>query len=288
MPSAALSTANVAAGRVTANVPGTGRLRFELVNGKTAVVESFAASPLKLIHPRHYGRAAWAVSSTYGGGLLGGDRIDLKLRLGAGTNAVLTTQASTKVYRSELAAEQMTECEIGPDAFFLGATDRIVCYAGSSLRQRQRYDLALGASLAVVDWLAAGRHETGETWQFDAYGNRLEVYAEGRMIFRDALNLTQNAGPLAERMGRFTSLATVLLMGPRVEAGAQALLARVQNEVAARTAATNFLAATSPLAAGGAVLRCAATDVETMAANLRVLLGFVADLIGEDPWARRW
>ena len=42
------------------------------------------------------------------------------------------------------------------------------------------------------------------------------------------------------------------------------------------------------LAAGGAVLRCAATDVETMAANLRALLGFVADLIGEDPWARRW
>ena len=285
---ATLSHADIDSGRTPANVPGTGRLRFELVNGRTAVVESFAASPLKWVHPRHYGSAAWAVSSTYGGGLLGGDRIATTLRLGAGTRAVLTTQATTKIYRSDLAAEQHTDCFVGAGAFFLGASDRVVCFARSSFRQRQRYELAPGASLAVVDWLAAGRCDAGELWLFDAYRNRIEVFAGGRLAFMDALDLNQSAGPLAVRMGRFTSLATVLLIGPLVEPGARELLARVQNEVVARTATTGFLAAASPLAVGGAVLRCAAVDVETMAANLRALLAFVAGLIGEDPWARRW
>jgi len=67
------------------------------------------------------------------------------------------------------------------------------------------------------------------------------------------------------------------------------LVDRLNNsQVSAPKIAPDFCAAASPLAAGGAVLRCAATDVETMAANLRELLAFIAEPIGENPWSRRW
>ena len=91
---------------------GSGRLHFEQVSGKTAIVESFAASPLKFVNPSNHGTASWVVCSTYGGGLLGGDSIDLEIDVGKNTQAVLMTQASTKVYRSGEFARQSIDCRV--------------------------------------------------------------------------------------------------------------------------------------------------------------------------------
>ena len=95
------------------SVPGSGRLRFERVANRTAVVESYAASPLKFVNPSNHGTAAWVVSGTYGGGLLGGDAIGLNIAAGDHTQSVLMTQASTKVYRSDTPALQTLDCTVG-------------------------------------------------------------------------------------------------------------------------------------------------------------------------------
>src|SRR5262245_2200077 len=91
---------------------GSGRLRFENVRGRTQIVESFAASPLKFLHPRSRGSAAWVVTSTYGGGLLGGDAIELNVNVGEDSRALLTTQASTKIYRSDRSSAQTLDCRV--------------------------------------------------------------------------------------------------------------------------------------------------------------------------------
>ena len=137
--------------------PGTGRLRFERVANRTAVVEAFASSPLKFVNPSNHGSAAWVVSGTYGGGLLGGDSIGLSIDAGAETQAVLMTQASTKVYRSDSSATQTLDCSVGAKALFVSAPDRVACFAGSALKQTQKYMLAPEANLVVVDWISAGR-----------------------------------------------------------------------------------------------------------------------------------
>jgi urease accessory protein len=280
------STCGGTALKMEPSAAGTGSLRFECVANRTAVVESFASSPLKLIHPSNHGSAAWAVNSTYGGGLVGGDAIELKIEAGEKTQAVFMTQASTKVYRSGLATRQHLECNVGNDALFVAAPDRVACFAGSNLQQSQRYTLAPAASLVLVDWLSAGRIESGERWQFDRYSNRVEIWRESRLLLLDALLLDSAHGSIAARMKRFNTLATVVITGPALAQAASHLLkSNGETEIEAR--ADKRIAA-SPLGEDGALLRLAAVDVESLGAQLRKILRFVCDIIGDDPWARRW
>lgn len=268
------------------SLPGVGRLRFQRVAGRTAVVESFASSPLKFVHPRNHGIAAWAVASTYGGGLLGGDAIKIDIDLGAETQAVFMTQASTKIYRSQATARQDLSCRVGPGALMVSAQDRVACFANSSFEQRQRYTLAPDANLLLVDWISAGRLDSGERWQLERYASRIEIWRDSRLCFLEALRLDAAHGNIAARMGRFNSLASVILIGPKLAACIDALRGEIESAELQPNLAT--LVAASTVGNDGLLLRLAGVDVETLGARLRKILSGVCELIGDDPWARRW
>ena len=266
------------------SVPGSGRLRFERVANRTAVVESYAASPLKFVNPSNHGTAAWVVSGTYGGGLLGGDVIGLNIAAGDHTQSVLMTQASTKVYRSDTPALQTLDCTVGSNALFVSAPDRVACFAGSALKQVQKFTLAPEANLIVVDWISAGRLDSGERWRFDRYCNRIEIWQNNKLRFLDALALDSAHSSIGEKMRRFNTLATVVIMGPQLAAGAQELTQTLASEPLVQGATTRIAA--SPLGHDGIVLRCASEDIEALGGRLRNALKFVTSIIGDNPWAR--
>ncbi|KAM0011628.1 putative urease accessory protein UreD [Helianthus debilis subsp. tardiflorus] len=82
----------------------TGRLAVERVSGKSSVTRCFSKYPLKFIVPTKAGRseidAVWIYTLTYGGGIVSGDCISFDITVEDDCTAVLTTQASTKVYKS--------------------------------------------------------------------------------------------------------------------------------------------------------------------------------------------
>lgn len=82
----------------------TGKVVVERVGGKSTVTRCFSKYPLKFIVPTKVGPpntdAVWIYSLTYGGGIVSGDRISCEFVVGNGCTTVLTTQASTKVYKS--------------------------------------------------------------------------------------------------------------------------------------------------------------------------------------------
>src|SRR6516162_9504674 len=78
--------------------PGAGTLQFEDVRGKTVLTRAIAASPLRVLNPKNAGESAWVYLATYGGGLVGGDALDISIDVGQGAAALVATQASTKVY----------------------------------------------------------------------------------------------------------------------------------------------------------------------------------------------
>uniref|UniRef100_A0A804KQT5 Urease accessory protein D n=1 Tax=Musa acuminata subsp. malaccensis TaxID=214687 RepID=A0A804KQT5_MUSAM len=75
-----------------------------MVGGKSTVTRCFSCYPLKLIFPNKVGSsksdAVWIYALSYGGGIVSGDQISLEISVGDGCTAALTTQASTKVYKS--------------------------------------------------------------------------------------------------------------------------------------------------------------------------------------------
>jgi urease accessory protein len=100
----------------------------------------------------------------------------------------------------------------------------------------------------------------------------------------DALALDSTHGSIGEKMRRFNTLATVVIVGPQVADGA-AELARTISEDPLNPRSTTRIAA-SPLGNDGIVLRCASEDVEALGTRLRGALKFVCKIIGDDPWAR--
>ena len=184
------------------------------------LTRAIAASPLRLLHPKNSGSAAWVYAATYGGGLLGGDAIALDVNVGPGASALLSTQASTKVYRSDAPASQRLRAHAGDDSLLVLLPDPVTPFAASHYTQEQHIDLAPGANLVAIDWMTAGRVSSGERWQFTSYASRTWLRRDGRVILHDATLLTPEDGDVSERLGRFNCVAWAVAIGPAVRAAA--------------------------------------------------------------------
>jgi urease accessory protein len=266
--------------------PHVGVLEVTLVNGQSAVTRSLSHSPLKLVVPQSRGASVWAFTSTFGGGLVSGDAIDLEIRAGHGTTTLLSTQASTKVFRSigGLSTRQTLHATVESNAVLIVAPDALTCFAGAIHEQGQRFDLAGDGGLVLIDWLTSGRSARGERWAFDRYQSRNDVFIDGQQVYRDSLLLDPADGPLAhaQRLGRFDCLATVVILGQRVMEQAQTVL----RYVAAQPIGGPVAFAASPLK-DGAVLRIAGAGTQAVGRWIRERLSFITNLLGNDPWARK-
>jgi len=267
-------------------VPGTANLTFTRNGAATVLTRAFATSPAKLIETRRRSTTCWVYAATFGGGLVGGDAIRIHAEVTAGARALLTTQASTKVYRSQRPSSQTMEAAVGADAFLAVVPDPVVCFAGADFTQRQRYDLHPDASLVLVDWITSGRHQSGERWRFSRYESRVDIRRGPQRVLLDGLVLEPQTDSVAERMDRFNVLLTAIVTGPLVAAAATELVSRVSQESIARR--SDLLVSASRLRSGGALLRMAGTTVEQLGHTLRTSLAFVSELAGDDLWSRKW
>jgi urease accessory protein len=247
---------------------------------------AFSTSPLKLLNPQNHGSAAWVYLASYGGGLVGGDALRLDIEVERGAAAVISTQASTKVYRSPRGASQHLRADVADGALLVLAPDPVVCFARSSYTQEQEIHLAPGGALVLVDCLVAGRIATGERWQFDRYSSLTQIWIGQRRLLHDSLHLTPEEGDLADRMGRFNTLLTAIVAGPPLAADA----ARIVQEVAAMPLEkrADLLLAANPLGETALLLRVAAVSTERAAQTLRRMLDFLSPRLGGDPWSRKW
>ncbi|KAL7241499.1 hypothetical protein ACSBR1_014150 [Camellia fascicularis] len=209
----------------------TGKVAVERVGGKSTVTRCFSKYPLKFIIPRKVGSsqtdAVWIYSLTYGGGIVSGDSISCDLTIGDGCTTVLTTQASTKVYKSvqSKCSEQVLEARIGSNALLVVIPDPVTCFSTAKYSQKQVFKVASDSSLLIVDWITSGRHESGEKWDFELYKSTNQIFLEGdQPLFLDSILLEQGSiTTIGERMQDYQVLAMVILLGPKLQ--------HVQNQV---------------------------------------------------------
>ncbi|TYH37622.1 hypothetical protein ES332_D12G053000v1 [Gossypium tomentosum] len=202
-----------------------GKVVVEKVRGKSTVIRSFSKYPLKFITPRKVGSsitdAVWIYSLTYGGGIVSGDSISVEFTIGDGCTAVLTTQSSTKVYKTlgSKCSEQVLEARIGSGALFVVIPDPVTCFSTARYSQKQVFRVVSDSSLVIVDWFTSGRHESGEKWDFELYRSSNCIFAEGNQpVFLDTVLLEQSSPvDIAERMHEYQVIAMVLIYGPKLK-----------------------------------------------------------------------
>jgi urease accessory protein len=266
--------------------PGRGEIAVVRSGARSVVCRAYATSPLRLLTPRNHGLAAWIYTSSYGGGLVDGDRLAVRINVGEGAAAYVSTQASSKVYRSPHGTSSETDGRIASNGLLVLAPDPVVCYAGARYRQTQRFELEESASLVALDWMSSGRRAFGERWAFDEYSASLTVRVAGRLIVQDAVVLRKEDGDLADRMRRFEVLAVAVVIGHRLMEATAAIVATAR-EIPVQLR-PDLLVAATPLDGLGCVLRVAGTSTEAVGRTIRAYLGFVPTLLGDDPWARKW
>ena len=272
------------ASRPTELAPGHARLRAEVVAGRSAFVERCARSPLRLLCPANAGSAAWAYTSSFGGGLVDGDDVQLDVSVGEGAHALVTTQGSTKAYRGT--ARQAVCASVADGGLLALLPDPLVAFAGARVSSLVDVDLAPGATLVAVDSLEAGRVAAGERWAAASCDVRVRVRVDGRTVLDDGLLLDAAHGSVARRMGAFDGWATVVLLGPLARAAGEALLAaeRPPHRIAPDVA---YLEVVAPIA-GGCLVRIAARTAAVLAERVALATACVAELVGDHPSTRRF
>ena len=86
-------------------------------------------------------------------------------------------------------------------------------------------------------------------------------------------------------MGRFNCIALLVLTGPLVAAAAAAILAEIEPMPVTKRAP---LILSASAISQGAIVRVAGESGEEVSRAIRRFLKFAPELLGDDPWARKW
>jgi urease accessory protein len=159
-----------------------------------------------------------------------------------------------------------------------------VCFSGARYRQEITVSLASDASLVLLDSYTCGRSARGERWEFAHYASRTKVVREDAPVIIDATRLDPAHGPIAERMGRFDVVMSLVAMGPLFASVRAAILAPAP----APSPGNAAIATASPIGDSGAILRVLADRFESASRILRPSFSALAHILGDDPFARKW
>jgi urease accessory protein len=244
----------------------------------TILASSTQEPPLKVVRafPQENG-AALAHLHNVSGGLLGGDRLALSVRVGPAATVQLTTTGATRIYRPrrEAAATlQSTEISIAENALLEYVPDAIIPFAGVRFEQRTKIQLASGAGLFWWEILAPGREARGEIFEYESVEMHADISVARRPIAIEHVRLEPRHRALTSlaRLGPHRYWATFYIC--RVGLDAAGWLAAEQHlrEAAGQlTRPGESLWGISTLVAHGLVVRCTAVHGRDVLHGLQMI-----------------
>lgn len=246
--------------------------------GRTILASSTQEPPLRVVRAFALEDGAALVHlHNVSGGLLGGDCLDVSVRLGARTEVQLTTTGATRVYRPRRgtsAASQTSEISVGENALLEYLPDPLIPFAGARFSQRTTIRLDAGAGLFWWEILAPGREARGEVFQYERIEMRSRVIALGRPIAAEHIHLDPRARMLSSpaRLGSYRYYATFCACRVGLDAAAWLKAERNLREVAREfTRPNETLWGISTLVAYGLVVRCLARHGHDVLPGLQAL-----------------
>jgi urease accessory protein len=213
-----------------------GVARLELAanqSGNTVLRDLFHSQPLRLLFPLESGRDVFqAVIACVSGGLVGGDRLDVTVKLGQNAQAMVIGQAAEKVYRS-LGADCQIEnsLEVGAGAWLEWLPQETIIFDGARLRRRTIARIQDGGALLAGEILAFGRGASGESLTHGLIQDGWEIRgSDGALIWKDVLRMDGDLAALLAHPASFDgarAYGTIIFAG----AAARALLDVVRAEL---------------------------------------------------------
>jgi urease accessory protein len=197
---------------------GTLRLAFERRGPRTILTGQDFTLPLQALGAMDLDGSGVATVMLLNptGGLVGGDVVETRVTLGAGSRVCLTTAAAARVYRSSCApAVSRFTAILEGDAALEYMPDHLIPSPGARLHQSAEVTLARDATLICLDAWAVGRVARGERWRFDELDSAIVVRDPGGPLVRERARL--GGGRSLEGLGGtegFAYVATFAAVAP--------------------------------------------------------------------------
>ncbi|KAM0324186.1 hypothetical protein ACHAQA_008380 [Verticillium albo-atrum] len=219
----------------SSSAAGEGRIVARLLpNGQPGLETITYQYPLKLISPSLTAgeKSALIFLLSYGGGLVGGDHVNLQVQVLPKARLSIVTQGHTKIFKSsskDIVTRQELRGSISEGGGLCLLPDPVQPFDESVYEQTQVFTVAPTASLCLLDWVTQGRSARGEDWGFARWKGRNEVWlgedaspGQPRLLVRDTVVLDGASSgltgrPLRGSMHGHGVFGSLILRGPHVQ-----------------------------------------------------------------------
>jgi urease accessory protein len=215
------------------------RLDFADAAGATRLVRRTHAGPLrvqKALYPEGP-RACHVIVVHPPGGVVGGDALDIELRLGAGTQVLATTPGAAKWYRAGGAhggahggapSRQDVRLHAGEGAALEWLPQETIFYDGARVLLEHEVELGADATYIGGEVLCFGRRAMGERYLRGEIRQRTRIRQAGRLVWHEQGRI--DADSLASPLGLqgMSVCATLLAVGKPLPA---AIVAQLRAEL---------------------------------------------------------
>jgi urease accessory protein len=154
------------------------------------------------------------------GGILQGDRMDIKITAGHGTSSRITTQAATKVYKMNKGYATQDVAITAEDASYLEFIPyQLIPFKSSRFWQNVSIQAAPSSTVIYSETLSAGRTASGEAFDFDACFLKMDVHDKnGKRLFSDSAYMEPgNHKDFGRLFGGKTLWSTIYIVTPDPE-----------------------------------------------------------------------
>jgi urease accessory protein len=244
---------------------GAAEIGFARRDGISRLAQLYQRDPLRVLFPAPAaGDPPVAVIVTTSGGLVAGDRLDIRVELAPGATAHVTASAAEKVYRSTGRTTTIRQTlSIGPGAILEFLPPETILFDGARLQRETVIDLAPGSAFLGGDIVVFGRRARGERFANGFLREVWELRRNGYLVWGDALHLDDDVGRIIDDPACFdgaAAFATMIFSPPAGDVRSLLDGARVVQGVCATTG----LRAGATTIAGAVIARWLASDAAVL------------------------
>lgn len=258
------------------------RLRFGRVGARTHRLELAESGGYRARFPTTFDATSEAVLINTGGGMAGGDAMRVEIALDAGADAVVTTQAAEKIYRSQGSDTRIeTTLALGAGASLAWLPQECILFSGARLARTLSIDMAAEARLIACETTYFGRSAMGETLLRGALHDRWRIRRAGRLVFADDVRLDGTMAATLDRQAigaGARAAATIVASGSERLAMRDDIRALLAGDLAAVEAGCGIVAELL-------VIRLLSPDAQALRRALVILLGHLTGRALPRTWS---
>lgn len=202
----------------------TGLLRLKMEDriGKTVPGNVYFEGAFKVMRPIYHddsGQACYYLLNP-GGGYLDGDRYSMHISLEEHARLTLTTQSSTKVYKTPRSfAYQENHITLKSGSYLEYFPDPLIVYRDGCFKQKTVIHMDREATLIYTDIITPGWSPDGEQFSYKMIQQMTEIFVNGELMVYDHLKLSPTAQRFSAMGGMdgFTHLGSMIVVSPNMQ-----------------------------------------------------------------------